>query len=133
MTKLAVYEKKYIKEDKRRVSYYIEDYIYIKNFKARLSVSMVILLLIGLHTVKIVNTGLIFPTSLMQFFQVYINPYLLPWIIGLVIYTVISTYIYRKRYEVSEKRFKEYKDLLKELDKYDVNTVSKEGVLHENN
>ena len=126
MTKLALYEKKYIKEDRRRNSYYIEDYIYLNNFKSRLSVSIVFVIFIILGGLKRLTGDFIFPTSLEQFLKVYINPYVLPWIVLLIVYSFITTYIYARRYNKSQKRYSEYRELMKQLNAYDEEHINGE-------
>jgi hypothetical protein len=131
MTKLAVYEKKYIKEDRRRNSYYLEDYIYIKNFKTRISISLVIILFASIDTMKRINENLIFPTSLGSFIEIYIRPYLMPWIIAMIGYTFISSLIYKKRYALSQTRLKRYNLLLKKLNTYEQDKANEERAAYE--
>ncbi len=131
MTKLAIYDKNYGKEDARRSRYYLEDYLYTKNFKTRFSVTLVVLLFMGLNIMKMINEELIIPTSVPEFIQVYIGPYIIPWIVVLVIYTLISTGVYGKRYAMTQKRTAEYKKLLKKLAKYEQDKSSEEGAENE--
>lgn len=128
MTKLAVYDKKHKEKDKACTKYYVEDYIYVKNFFTRLSVTVVALIFVILGVVEKFTTGIIFPTSLGHFLEVYIMPYLIPWIIGMIVYTIVSTYIYGTEYRKAVERQKEYKQILKELRQYDQEV---EGVMHE--
>ncbi|PHV71203.1 hypothetical protein CS063_05795 [Sporanaerobium hydrogeniformans] len=128
MTKLAIYEKNYGKEDRRRNRYYLEDYIYIKNFKTRLSVTLVVFLVIGFQLLKLLEEGIIIPTSLMEFVKLYIAPYSLPWIVMMIIYTMISTVIYGKRYASTQKRLIGYRNLLKKLTNYEQTKRNEEGV-----
>lgn len=130
MTKLAVYEKNYIKEDRRRGSYYFEDYIYVKNFKTKLSVTIVVMMFMMIDILQRINHNLIFPTSVMQFISVYITPYLIPWITILIGYTILSTAIYGKRYTLSQKRLKGYNKLLKELDTYEQKKGNEERAVY---
>lgn len=131
MTKLAVYEKKYIKEDRRRNSYYIEDYIYVKNFKTRFSVTIVVLMFVIFDGMRMVNENLAIPADLNEFINIYMKPYLVPWIIVLIGYTMISTAVYRKRYMTSQKRLKGYNKLLKQLDAYDQDKANEERATYE--
>lgn len=129
MTKLEMYNKKYGNEDRKRCKYFLEDYIYIKNFKTRLCFTLVVLFFMVLGTVKIIMNNLVIPESLGQFMEVYINPYILPWVIGIVVYTLISSWIYSRQYRKSQRRLKEYRKVLKQLDDYESN---KEEALNEN-
>ena len=131
MTKLAVYEKEHIKEDRRRNSYYIEDYIYIKNFKTRFSVSIVVLLVVIFDAMRMINGNLVIPASLGEFINIYMKPYLMPWVIILIGYTILSTAIYRKRYVLSQKRLNSYNKLLKDLDDYDQDKANEERATYE--
>ena len=119
MTRLALYEKKYLKEDKRRMSYFFEDYVYLKNFKSRLWITILMIGVMCLGAAEIVVEGIIFPISLTQFLEVYVKPYVVPWVILLITYTFISASVYGKRYKVSQKRYNKYKKLLRELEDYD--------------
>ncbi|WP_069999866.1 hypothetical protein [Cellulosilyticum sp. I15G10I2] len=131
MTKLAIYEKKYIKEDRRRNSYYLEDYIYVNNFKTRISVTIAAMLFAILDIMKNINHNVVFPDSIMSFIKLYISPYLMPWLIVLIIYTMISTAVYGNRYALSQKRLRGYDDLLKQLDAYEQDKANEERACHE--
>lgn len=131
MTKLALYEKKHMKEDQARLNYFVEDYIYVNNFKTRLGISLIALFFVGLGALNILNEGVIFPKSLWEFMDVYFKPYFLPWIIALIVYTFISTAIYGRQYQLSRERFKKYTRLLKELDTYEEERKRNEGAEYE--
>ena len=131
MTKLALYEKNHIKKDQARVNYFIEDYIYINNFKTRLGITIITLFFVGIGALNILNDGVIFPKSLWELIDVYFKPYFLPWITALIIYTSISTAIYGREYQVAKQRFKNYRKLLKQLDTYEQEQKSDEGEEHE--
>ena len=60
----------------------------------------------------------------------YINPYILPWLIGIVVYTLVSSWVYSKKYRASQKRLRQYRKILKELDDYE---SGKEEALNESN
>lgn len=131
MTKLAVYEKKYIKEDRRRNGYYLEDYVYINNFRTRLSITLVAVLFAILDIFKNIHKDIIFPDSIMSFLKVYISPYFMPWILLLIGYTMISTAVYTKRYHLSQKRLKNYNKLLKTLNAYEQDKGNEERANYE--
>lgn len=131
MTKLALYEKKYMQKDKRKVNYFIEDYIYLRNFWVRLGISILILFNIALGAFKIISNEIIFPKTMGEFFDVYIQPYVMPWLILIVVYTLISTYASGKEYRKASNRYSEYKKLLRELEKYDSHQVNNEGDANE--
>ena len=131
MTKLALYEKKHMKKDKRRLNYFIEDYIYINNFKTRLGITVIVLFFVGISILNFVNEGIVFPKSLEEFLGIYLKPYVLPWVITLIVYTCISTMIYSQRYCVSSERYRKYRKLLKQLDTYEQAQKPYEGETHE--
>ncbi len=119
MTKLEIYNKKYGDTDRQRCKYFLEDYLYTRNFITRLSFSLVMLFFVGVGAIKIVTTQLIIPESLEQFMDAYVNGYILPWIIGLVIYTIISSWVYTRAYKNSKERLKTYRKTLEALDAYE--------------
>lgn len=127
MTKLALYEKKDLEKDKKIMAYYIEDYIYLNNLKARLGFTIVMLIFMGIDILNTIVTDIVIPTSLWEFVKIYVSPYVLPWGIGIGIYTAISTYIYGKKYRESQRRYLEYRKLSRELDEYEQEEMSAEG------
>lgn len=127
MTKIALYEKRYKRRDQRVMDYFIEDYVYMRNFITRLGISLITVFFIGLGAFKIIVEEIIFPTSMEHFIDVYIKPYIIPWLVVIIIYTCISTLIYTARYKVVSKRFREYKKLVKELNKYNQDAVQEEA------
>ena len=128
MTKLEMYNKKYGKEDRKRCSYYGEDYIYINNFKARFYFTLVMIFIMGVGTLKTITTNIVIPESLGEFMKVYVAPYFIPWIIGCIFFTLLSAWKNSKKYKVSQRRLKNYDKILQELDEYE---DSKEGGLNE--
>lgn len=131
MTKLAIYDKKYKRKDQRKLNYFIEDYIYLKNFKTRLWITFLALCCIGIGALKVIINQIIFPTSIFSIIDSYIKPYIIPWLIGIVLYTAISTYCAGKAYIKVSERFSEYRKYLKELDKYETDQPNEEGETHE--
>ena len=127
MTKLAVHEKKNMNKDKRKLNYFVEDYVYINNFITRISITIIvgIIAVIGVF-VKFSET-LIFPMSLEELISEYLVVYIIPWLILMVVYTFISTIVYSKEYYKSKKSYKKYINLMKQLDKYEKSKEHKEG------
>lgn len=118
MVKMAHYEKNHIKQDKKVTEYFIEDYIYINNFKTRLGITLITLCFIGLGALKMLMKDIIFPTSMWHFIEVYIRPYFYPWLFGIILYTIISSILYGRRYKIASKRFEEYRKLVKDFKRY---------------
>ena len=131
MTKMAIYEKRYIKEDRRRSGYYPEDYVYLKNFRTRFSVTLAVLIFVALHMTKMINQNLVIPTSVEVFINYYLKPYLVPWMMLMVGYTILSTAVYQSRYALSQTRLKGYNKLLKALDNYEQDKVDEERTIYE--
>ncbi|WP_054741637.1 hypothetical protein [Cellulosilyticum ruminicola] len=119
MTKLEMYNKKHGNIDRERCKYFLEDYIYTKNFITRIYFSLIILFFMSVGAIKILTTQLIIPESLEQLMDVYVNPYILPWVSGLVIYTLVSSWVHTKAYKRSKERLKIYRKTLRELDAYE--------------
>lgn len=131
MSKLASYEKKYIKQDKKITDYFIEDYIYINNFKTRLGITLITICFIGLGAFKILIEDIIFPTSMWHFIDVYIKPYFFPWLISITLYTILSSIIYGNRYRKASKRFGQYSKQIRDLKRYDRGYSNNQGVTDE--
>lgn len=131
MTKIAQYEKNHMKRDQRVTDYFIEDYVYMNNFKTRLGIMFIEVFFIGLGAFRIVMENIIFPTSIGDFLEIYIKPYFYPWLITTIIYTIISTWVYSARYTKANKRLSEYKKYVKELKQYEKQHSNAEGVADE--
>jgi len=131
MTKMACYEKEHIKQDKKIMDYFIEDYVYINNFKTRLGITLITLCFIGFSAFKILMENIIFPTSMWHFIDVYIRPYFYPWLLGIILYTILSSIIYGNRHRKASKRFGEYKKLVKDLERYEREHSNNEGATDE--
>ena len=131
MTQIARYEKNQKKQDQKVIDYFIEDYVYVQNFKTRLGIMLITLCFIAFHTIKILKQGIIFPTSIWHFIEVYMKPYLVPWLIATIVYTLISSAVYSRRYHAANKRFKAYKRAINNLEKYEKNSSQDKGVTDE--
>ena len=131
MAKLAVYEKKYLKKDERLLNYFIEDYVYVNNFKTRVGITLITLFYIMIGTFKIINVEILYPNSLLNFIEIYLQPYILPWLVAIIVYTMIATLVNTSKYNRASKRFSNYKKILRELEEYEVQQASSEGVTDE--
>lgn len=132
MAKMALYEKNHIKQDKKILDYFIEDYVYINNFKTRLGITFITLFFIILGAFKILMKGIVFPTSMWHFIDVYIKPYFYPWLVSIILYTILSSIVYSIRYKKASRRFGEYKKLVKDLNRYENGHSNNEGATDEN-
>lgn len=131
MTKMAQYEKNHKVQDKRVLDYFLEDYVYINNFKTRLGITIMMMFFIGVGAFRIVVEDIIFPTSLWEFIEVYIMPYFYPWLCLVIIYTIISSLVYSAKYNKARKRKNEYKKCIKELKQYEKQHANDEEVVDE--
>lgn len=131
MTKLAVYEKKYLKKDERLLNYFIEDYVYINNVKTRIGITLITLFYMMIGTFKIINVEILYPNSLLNFIEIYLGPYILPWLIVIIVYTIIATLVNTSKYNKASQRFNKYKRILQELEAYEAQQASSEGVTDE--
>ncbi|MEG0013937.1 MAG: hypothetical protein RR618_04120 [Cellulosilyticaceae bacterium] len=118
MSKAALEKKKFSRKDREVTDYYIEDYVYISNFKTRIFVLMIIGGLIGGQMMLKIQTGLNIPTTVKEWLYEYIIPYGTIIVAFLVIYTFISTWIYTYKYNDAQKKKKNYERALTELKKY---------------
>lgn len=133
MSKIALYEKKYKKRDQRIINYFVEDYVYVNNFITRCGISLITLFFIAVGAFRIVYNGIIFPTSIEEFIDVYLSAYIGPWIGAIVVYTIISSVVFGARYKKVSKRYSQYRRLIRQLDRYEQEhqAVNKEGAADE--
>lgn len=127
MSKMARYEKRYMRQDKRMTDYFVEDYIYINNFITRAGISLITVFFIMVGAVNTLLDEIVFPTSMEDFIEVYIKDYIGPWLIMMIVYTVISSIVFGVRHKKASKRMNEYKKLVKELKNYEEEMTSTEG------
>lgn len=115
MVKLAKFEQGIGKEDLKIMAYFKGDYIGYQTFLALLGVTVALLLFF------LVDIGDKFFGDMQKFIEydfVGIGvEYLTIWIVFMVIYGVIASIIYRKRYGESKRRVDIYQKTLKELRK----------------
>lgn len=130
MSKLAIEEKIDLKKDEKITSYYPEDYVYVSNFKTR----VLIVLFMGVsaiaHIIFKIQSGMTFPTTGKEIFAYYILPYGGTIILAVILYTIISTTVYKRRYARAQKRINSYRKTLRELEEYE-QIKSGEGKLDE--
>ncbi|NLK22178.1 MAG: hypothetical protein GX308_08950 [Epulopiscium sp.] len=116
MSKLAVYEKSYGTSDEKINKYYKSDYVYIQNWWSRISAVVGGILLIGLMLFhKIVAQEInVFDID----YRVYGTWIGIFMVILIVFYSLLSTYVYGKRYENAQGRINNYLQMLRQLDEY---------------
>ncbi|WP_105616741.1 hypothetical protein [Vallitalea okinawensis] len=113
MTKLAIMEKNKTNEEKNVEKYYKSDYVYINNWKTRLSVSVVyICFVIGYYFNEIYNNNV---NPLSYNIPGLISKVLIGYGIILVLFTMLSSAIYSARYNKVAKNNEEYLELLEQL------------------
>lgn len=112
MTKLASYEKNG-KEDLISTEYFRADYVSYNSFLIMLGVSISLLFFF------LADFGGKFFDNMQNFFEFdFIGQgmdYLTIWLVFMVIYGVIASVVYRKRYNDSKRRIDIYQKMLKDL------------------
>lgn len=115
MTKLALHEKKYGKQDKERGSYFKWDYIYINNWYTRFAVGVATAIVASWMVFKDVYMREIIPV-----FEVDLGDYLYKYILGflalILVYSGISTLVHNRKYEKTQRRIEAYESMIEELD-----------------
>ena len=116
MTKLASYEKNIGKEDFTVNGFFKTNYISYNNFKTRLGVTLALLIIFAGDFVVNLSSNI---NKITEFDFVKAGlKYLIIWLVMMVLYTIISTHIYRTRYNNAQTRINKYKELLNKLDNY---------------
>lgn len=133
MSKIALYEKRYKRQDQRIINYFVEDYVYVNNFITRCGISLITLFFIAVGAFHIIYDGIIFPTSIEEFVSVYLGAYIGPWIGAIVIYTIISSIVFGAKYKKVSKRYSQYRRCIRQLNRYEQEhqVVNKEGATDE--
>jgi len=116
MTKIAIHEKKYNDKDIKLDNYYRSDYIYKKNIFNRFSVIIGLLFVAVLAVLDIVFVKQtdIFSIDYKKF-GIEVAAIAL---IVLVIYSFIGMIKYGAEYDLAEKRLKQYRILVRDLERY---------------
>ncbi len=115
MTKLAQRDKNHTKRDREITAHDRRYYVYINNLKTRLSILIVAVALIGAYFLWEIEEGLNIPTSQDELMQVYVYPSVKIILVCLILATIVSTLVHRKRYNEADARMKEYKEISNEL------------------
>lgn len=120
MSKVAVCEKAISRKDKEiATNYYPEDYIFIENFKTRMIVlAMVVVMIAGQMLYKI-EQGLNIPITIRGWVEEYILPYGLLIAITLCIYSILSTFVHKKIYEKAQNKLRRYEKAVEKLKSYE--------------
>lgn len=130
MTKLALHEKKYGKQDKKRSSYFKWDYIYINNWYTRFAVGIAATMVVSWMILTDVYINEIIPLLEVDLGE-YLSKYVLMFVASILVYTGISTMVFNKKYEETQKRLQECDKLIKELDRYQQTKELREEGLHD--
>ncbi len=119
MSQLAKLKKQGLDESVKITQYYIEDYVYIKNFVTRIG----ILCILGGWAVADImakaQEKLVIPTTLQEVISSYILPYGSVTLLVLVVYTMLSTRVYTKRYYAAQEQVAVYNYLMQQLERLD--------------
>lgn len=114
MTQISMYEAGKGKADLKKAQFYEKDYISYHNFNTQISITIAILLIMGIELASIILSD--FSALPSVNYKVFIIKYGIIWLAGIVIYTVINTKISRKEYSKAKERIESYEKLLKELE-----------------
>ncbi|MFV0520797.1 MAG: hypothetical protein ACK5LY_11110 [Lachnospirales bacterium] len=115
MSQLALYEKKYGKDDIKNSNYYRSDFVYLKNMWTRAFAILGAFLLMILYFLDMyAEIGLEEMVLYLRDNYMAIVYYL----IGVIIlYTIIGTFMYSSEYKNSKKRVESYSRLLDKINK----------------
>lgn len=116
MAALSVYDKYDGEKDRKLDGNFKRDYIYKKNCWSRICVTFGFLILAGFYMLYTIFVNDISLETLD--FIVHAKRLGIVWIILMVIYTVIGSYVYGKQYDKAQKRLNSYYSLLKKLNDY---------------
>lgn len=130
MSKLAVYDKNQAESDKKKLSYFRNDYVYRKNMWIRFNVLIGCLIVILFHTMhKIVIDNVDLMTGF-DYKAEFINAAVFTVVI-MAAYSCIGTMIYISDYQKAKKRLRRYYKLMDELDKIDKKNTKPVGYISE--
>lgn len=117
MTKVAVYEKREGKEDKKKMTFFKNDYIIYSSFGVQIGATIALLIIFGFDFGIQVLDNL---ATITEFdFVAPAMKYLTIWIVIMIIYTIVSAFYNRLEYLKSEQRVNAYQKQLKQLEKMD--------------
>lgn len=115
LTRIAIHEKRYNKQDIKMNQYYRNDYIYKKNFINRIGIFIGLFLIFLLVVLDMVYIKQVDITTL-DYKSLGLKFVIIGFIICAV-YTIIGIFKYGKEYDESQKRYKQYFLMLNILDK----------------
>ena len=130
MTKLALHDKKYGKIDKKTNAYFKWDYIYINNWYTRLATGIAVAIMIAWLVFTDIYLKEIIPIFNIELSE-YLPKYMVLFALLILLYTGISTMIFNKKYEVTQRRLQGYQKMLNELDQYQSLKQSSEEDLYD--
>lgn len=128
MSRLAILDQNHIKKDLKIIQYYPEDYVYINNIKTRISIFILVMIGSCMHLLWKVEQGMNIPQTWEELVIGYVIPYGSVLVIALCIYTLLSTRVYKKRYNEALKHVNEYKEILAIIDQKELEKI--EGEKH---
>ena len=114
MTKLALYDRRFGKHDKKAACFFRHDYIYLKNMWTRFFVIFGLAIIFVIYWINIVFTSGI--ESLVEDFYMHASFAVVVIIIVCLVYTAIGSIRATSEYEKAMKRLSKYNLLLEKLD-----------------
>lgn len=113
MTKLAIKEKNRTKDEKMTDNYYESDYIYIHNWRTRISITLAYLMIAGLYYVTQIFTGKL--NLLDLHIPELIRTHLLIFGSIIVLFSLLSTIVCKARYQRASEKNNEFYTMLRQL------------------
>lgn len=116
MAGMSIIKKNQSEEEQRINGFYKRDYVYINNWKTRISVTIVFALIVGWYYFdQVYNSNL---DLLSLDYKAIIWKLVLVYGALMVGFSMLSTYVYSKRYEKLQRTNKKYCSMLKNLVSY---------------
>ncbi|MCL2353889.1 MAG: hypothetical protein FWC69_04595 [Defluviitaleaceae bacterium] len=114
MSKMALHDKKGVDEDIKNTQFYRHDFIYKENMKMRFSLGLgcIIVAIFYIIYLLAVEEAVVLALD----FQAELIRFVVFVLIVMVVYTLIGTIIFTRKYIASQKRAKAYFALMEQLD-----------------
>lgn len=126
MTKIAIHRKNYNEKDTKLDNFYRSDYIYKKNIFNRFAV------LIGLVFVAILAALDIIFVKQTDIFSINYKEFgiklIVIFLVVMILYSFIGMLKYGAEYDLAEKRLKQYRSLIRDLEKYKRNKAKEKKI-----
>ena len=117
MSKMALYDKKGIEEDIKTTQFFRHDFIYKENMKMRFYLGLGCVIVAFLYVIhRMAVEGI----DILTFdFQVELIRFVVFVLMVMVLYSIIGTIIFTRKFQKAQKRAKAYFSLMEQLDNED--------------